>query len=576
MSRSFGRFVPMLALYLLASLTCGKDTSAPPLPDEPGPPTHIEGVWSYYEVVGNAQHNVSCTNQGTITIARDSADLTGTVHQTGTCIINGAYADNSGSAPITGNVGAATVRFEFADCMYHGDLFNTPRDSAAGTSSCTVGSLGTKITLTGTWFAIKGVDAQPPQVSGQLVPPAAAPPGDSMFVPGDTLRLTIHASDDHKLHWVGYRIGAPVNLHDSTFTTDTVFDDTVRVAVTGSWEGNTDVVVFARDAAGSATFLTIGTMRVLNGIRRPYQTSTLGAYAANVVYDSARNTLYLYEPDQASVVPLPLNTLTLGTPIALPMAALGLLDAGIDVVPSGDSLIVAIPDSGLGVINLTSGTATLTRVDSLNGVTNVIVTSNRHAFTFGSRDSAFYTYFGIVDRALATGTDTLRREIGINGHLSAMTQMTRSPDQSKIFVYSIGAPSCAYLYSVATDSFGACQSVATPAFTVASASTHGDTWLWGDLLLDDSLHAIGGAIPNITTTAFAGLSPDGGFAYQPRSYGYDKIAVPSGAVVEKVRVAFPHPLTRAIALPDGSRLLLFSNLTGTLTGAQSIICVTLN
>src|ERR1044072_4888570 len=104
MSRSFGRFVPMLALCLLASLTCGKDTSAPP-PAAPGRRTHMEGVWSYYEVVGNAQHSVSCTNQGTITIARDSADLTGTVHQTGTCIINGAYADNSGSAPITGNVG---------------------------------------------------------------------------------------------------------------------------------------------------------------------------------------------------------------------------------------------------------------------------------------------------------------------------------------------------------------------------------------------------------------------------------------------------------------------------------------
>src|ERR1043165_3701373 len=161
MSRSFGRFVPMLALCLLASLTCSKDTSAPPLPaapapDEPGPPTHIEGVWSYYEVVGNAQHNVSCTNQGTITIARDSADLTGTVNQTGTCIINGAYADNSGSAPITGNVGAATVRLEFADCMYHGDLFNMPRDSAAGTSSCQGGSLGSKITITGAWFAITG------------------------------------------------------------------------------------------------------------------------------------------------------------------------------------------------------------------------------------------------------------------------------------------------------------------------------------------------------------------------------------------------------------------------------------
>src|ERR1051325_10630127 len=176
MSRSFGRFVPMLALCLLASLTCGKDTSAPPLPDEPGPPTHIEGVWSYYEVVGNAQHNVSCTNQGTITIARDSADLTGTVHQTGTCIINGAHADNSGSAPITRNVGAATVRFELAACMYHGDLFNPPRDSAAGTSSCTVGSLGTKITLTGTWFPIKGVREHSALVRSDLNPNIAAPP----------------------------------------------------------------------------------------------------------------------------------------------------------------------------------------------------------------------------------------------------------------------------------------------------------------------------------------------------------------------------------------------------------------
>jgi hypothetical protein len=60
---------------------------------------------------------------------------------------------------------------------------------------------------------------------------------------------------------------------------------------------------------------------------------------------------------------------------------------------------------------------------------------------------------------------------------------------------------------------------------------------------------------------YAGIAPDGTVAYRPASYGYDKIALPSGAVLERVRI--PAPVTTRISVfPEGNRLFLWSDPIG--------------
>ena len=576
MSDRLKRYAPILAAVLL---TCGKDSAAP-LPDEPGPPTDVAGLWSYTAYLENTDRQIECHDEGRITISQDSADLTGPVTQAGSCNSEEGYFEYSGTGTLSGNVGAATVRLAFEGCSYHGDLFNTPRDSAGGTVTCTItGPLPVgRLSLTGTWFAIKGIEAQPPELTATIV----WPPGDQQyFVTGETFRLAIRASDDRKLHSVVYNIGPPMNLYDSVFTTDTVFTDTVEVVVPASWDGEADVLVRAHDAGGGGQFQNIGTLRVLNGIRRPFQSRNLIARAAGAVYDSTRNVLYVAQPESAQVGVLSLGSMTLGPRIHLPTAAVGYGTLGIDIVPGGDTVVVPLPDSGrIALLNRVSGTTTTVPIAGGLGATNLVVTSNRHVFALGSRDSAGFLFFGIVDHDLATGTDTLRRDVGQNGHLNATAQLFRSPDQSKVFVYSVGAPTCGYVYDVATDSFSACQTFGVAGDAVASATTNGSKWLWGNLLLDSALNVIA-TVPSLTgpwppVPMFPGIAPDGSVAYIPTTYGYDKVALPAGTVLERVRAYYwPYGLTRATVFAEGTRLLLWSDLQHGMPGMYRAIVVDL-
>src|SRR5437899_7490738 len=92
-----------------------------------------------------------------------------------------------------------------------GACSNSPPDSAAGSVSCTLQDNGQTFTLTGTWFAVKGIDLAPPTATGTVT----VPQGDILFVPTDTFQVTVAASDDRRVLWAGYRLGPPANVQDS-------------------------------------------------------------------------------------------------------------------------------------------------------------------------------------------------------------------------------------------------------------------------------------------------------------------------------------------------------------------------
>jgi len=562
----------VLALTLLTLTRCGDGTTAP-LPDEPGPPTPLVGAWSYEEHISNTQRRVACGNVGTLTIAQDSADLTGAVARHLSCLTtdgSGIGFEDHDTTTLAGNVGAATVRFNFGGCAYRGALYNTPRDSAAGTVDCTLSGarLGT-LQYSGSWYAIRGVEERPPTANGVIIPAAV---GDAWFVTGETIRFTRSAIDDRKLHKVGYHIWPPMNLADSLVTPPApTYTDTLQFVAQAGWDGASDVMVWAEDAAGSRNYNSIGTLHVVDGIRRPFQSRAFAAHVTDIAYDAARGLVYLAQPDSARVGVLALGTMTLGTPLAVPISPAA---APLDIVPGGDTVVAVVRDSAaLALLDRVAGARTTVPISGASAVSGVVVASNRHALVLGGADSAGFFFYGIWDHDLATGTDTLRRDIGLNGHVGAVTQLFRSPDHSKVLVYT-NSPACGYIYDAATGTFSGCLSGGLPSPGIATATTSGSRWLWNNLLLDDSLRVIA-TIPAITSDYIAGLAPDGAAAYVPTWYGYDKLALPSGTVLERVRVPWPFPLTRITVFPEGTRLLLWSDLVAPMTGMLRAIVVDL-
>ena len=540
-----------------AFVACGKDAAAPE-PDEPGDPTAIAGTWTYFEQIGNTQIQITCYDNGTIALSQNAHDLTGTVNQYGSCDGPGGSADNSGTGSMTGNVGAATVRFAMGGCDYRGDLFNTPRDSSAGTVSCTVdlGAPYGKKTFTGTWLAIKGTEALPPTVSGNITIPA----GDTVLVTGETVRITYTASDDWKLHWVGYRIGAPANVRDSVEFKGTTLNDTVQFVVPASWEGASTVTLFARDAFDHYTEFTPGHFRALDAVRRPYQTQSLGARAVDLVYDATRNVIYFAEPDSARVAVLSLASFTLGTPIPVPMPASGSFTMGIDIVPGGDTVVVALPGTQrLALLDRLAGTVDTIHIAGPDFLDNVRVTSSRKALVYGSGSGGGYSFYGIWEYDLTTATTTRRTDVGIGGNVFTAAPFERSPDQSKVVLLDKGT-SCGYVYNAGSGSFSSCSTFAFSPSALPIGTTTGDKWLIGGVLLDGSL-APYDTVPGIGLDDNVGMAPDGSAAYRPTAYGYDKISLPSGAVLERVRVTLP--VTRITVLPEGTRLFLWSDPGGT-------------
>jgi hypothetical protein len=287
---------------------------------------------------------------------------------------------------------------------------------------------------------------------------------------------------------------------------------------------------------------------------------SLGVRAADATYDPARNLMYFTEPDSARVAVLGLSTFTFGAPIHLPMIKHGLSLQGIDILPGGDTAIVALPDTAqLALLDRAANTVTISRMTGISSPQWLRTSANRKAFTIGQVDSAGFTFSVVVERDLATGRDSIRRDVG---HMNAAATLWGSPDHSKVLainVTSYPSPTCLYLYNAATDAFSSCSAPGFIPSPAATATTTGDKWYVGNLLLDGSLNLLA----TVGYKFNAGISPDGSVAYVPTWYGYDKIVLPSGAVLERARIQALGQVTalRVTVFPDGKRLFMWDGLS---------------
>ena len=295
---------------------------------------------------------------------------------------------------------------------------------------------------------------------------------------------------------------------------------------------------------------------MLDAIRRPFKTVALGAATTGLAYDVKRDAVYLPQPQNAQLAVLSLGSFTLQAPLSLPGAPTFEQHTGIDMVPGWDSVVVSrgylVGNPSLGVVNLVSGTDDSIQINGTEGVGDLQVVSTRKVFVFGqSTPSGGYVTFGIWEDDLVTGTQQRRTDVGLGGNVGVQAEIARSGDQTKLLAWDPNT-ACAQIYDVQSDAFSACKTLYFPLPAVPAGTASGDRWLVHNLLFDGALNLLATVLPSDPGPGT--IAPDGSAAYYPTLYGYEKVRLPDGVVLERVRI--PPNDARLTVLPDGLRLVL--------------------
>ena len=522
----------LLPLFII--LACRDDSLGPP----PPPGFDATGDWTYNDQVRDPNAGITCTNRGVFSFVVAATALTGQGNLVTTCSGPGGTATDSGMVSITsGMVSGSNITLQVDPCVYQGTLFSAGAQiRASGSVSCDIDVGGPVIRLRGSWNATYVVDATPPVVTASL----RAPAGDTVAVPGDTVTVTIHASDGRKLAFVGYAMTSPVVLRESTAVSGATADVVMRRGLPPAGLGSVHVTAFARDSAGFSTTTALPPLTIIDMLRRPTRALTIPAAVTDITLDTKRGVVYLayFGRRELGVVNIATGTFATSIVTTFPPRKL-------DMSVGNDSVIASVDSQpALGIVNLAANPHTLTivRVDSAysGGLSyradNVrAMANNKVMVTLAFRDQYSCCSAYHVDYDLGTGLSTRRVD-------SDHTQwLARSWDRT-VMVTAAGSstPVRARIYVAAADTFAAFRLVDIPVWLYhASADSTGTRFLLANALFDGGLNPLRA----FTDTAFAQgggtvLTADGATAYLATYNGYVKVRTADGAVLERVRLPF--------------------------------------
>jgi hypothetical protein len=385
----------------------------------------------------------------------------------------------------------------------------------------------------------------------------------------------VDATDNHRLGWVGYRIGQPVIAQDSFPATGTTGQFAFSGVVAPAWVGTPPLRVFVRDSAGNeATNDFPLQLRVLDAVRTPFRTAAGVAGIQDVAYDAKRDALYVMHTFSIDVLPLP--TMAYATPITTPE----LRGGHMDLTPSADSLVFAnqvVSDSVfvvLATVDLTQPVRSLQTVhlkravDTDNNPIETGVAAANKAFV-PIIDNSGNGEFDELD--FATQAQQRRSDAGDAGNIPTFTRLVPSGDRQHMAVVWDNR---GQIYSAVGDSFSGVATLPASALATgaASADQTGTRYLLSGYLLDQNLALLrtfdypsSPSFPN--TAVISALSPDGATAYFCQTVDGTtdralilKVRASDGVVLQ--RILMPALLSPLLALPDGLRLVGFARDNG--------------
>lgn len=367
------------------------------------------------------------------------------------------------------------------------------------------------------------------------------------FAEGDTIPLSVRTSGYVPMSWVVYTLGAPANVRDSVAVPAGGWvQHTVKIPVRAGWAGTPPLSVYVRGSVLASNVLSSAPdgLRIYPQRVRPVRSAATANPATDMVLDEARGLLYLSFWEKRVEV-LSLATMTFGTPIALPAGA-----AGIDLTRNRDTLLVALGNQTLGIVDL-ARPGSVTQVPLAPGGTamwavGVRVAANGKVLVTGNPVG---TYGQSVVEMASLGAG---QRVRTDAPSDAAPMNIRSPDRSRVF---FGSARCAIVYSSASDAFGPC--IATEPSGSWSSTPSGNRFARGYGVQDGSSGEVR-VFPHIWNGNYTtGISPDGADLYIGSSGGLTRARVSDGALLE--RIPLPAVANGTILFTGGGRYLLAVN-----------------
>ena len=475
--------VVCFALFLCACGSDGGTTLGPTNFD-------VSGDWYWEESPGDSTIGVYCADSGGVTVAQNGPRFTAAGLQAGYCSGPGGFQTFVDSFHVTsGTIDGTTVRFRVDPCPYSGTLYGSAPDSVAGTINCTAKEQGVTVHLTGTWRLLRDrPDRSPPTVTGSVT--GSFTP--NFYLLGDTLQVTVNASDERELRYVGYRLVGPASTAESVAVGGTTASHQFSLPVTAAMAGSSTLTIFARDRTNEA-MAGLGAVNSVAVHGRRARAVSLPSAAPDLVYDAKRARLYLSMFGMSQVAVLDPATGTLGTPITLPGVA-----GGLDVTPGGDSLLVALENRGsFAVVNLVGGAIDTVHLDfdpsMLSHPGSLEVAGDGQVFVVGTDRNISGAGAQLVSYDLGTGSQQRRLDVGAAGSLASYTVLVRDGDRSRVLLLEAGAccPVKGQVYDAGSGVFGASTSTISYSVVSISASLTGNRFLINDQLFAGDLSSAG-------------------------------------------------------------------------------------
>lgn len=396
------------------------------------------------------------------------------------------------------------------------------------------------------------VDLTPPVVQLQQVDGTSytSTIGGTFFV-GENIGFVPHVTDNHSLGAVVWHAtpgtdGDSIPIHGGT-----EWGDFPRaVPVRADWGDSVQFRWYAMDSLGnvSDTLTTPAhAFRVYPTMVRPSITDSVGGPIDGTVIDTARAAVYVLQGRQHRIMVLSLATLEPTGTIALSGQPVSF-----DMTPGGDSLVVALHDNTLAVVDLRQPTAAptliaLTAVDTLYQYpAQLRIAANDRAFVVMTAAEVYDD--SLLEVNFAAGTQRIRADAG-----GPLTGITRSLDQR---VLAVARDVCVERYDAATDTFGPCVAT-SPDVAVPAIDRTGQHFAIHLTAYDSSL------APLQTVQAYrdlsgwlvpSALSADGAYLYYGGAGEFIRARVSDGAILDRTVSGFS-PWEMHLS-PDGNSMLL--------------------
>jgi hypothetical protein len=369
------------------------------------------------------------------------------------------------------------------------------------------------------------------------------------FAEGDTIPLSVRTTARVPVSWLVYTLGAPVNVHDSVAVpSGGQYEHTIRIPTRAGWAGTPPISVYVRGSSSLASNVISsapGGPNIYPQRVRPVRSAATANPATDMVLDEARGLLYLSFWEKRVEV-LSLATMTFGTPITLPAGA-----SGIDLTRKGDTLLVALGNQSLGVVDL-ARPGSVDQVPLAPGGTAMWATGVRVAANGKVLVSAapVGTHGASVVEMTSSGTgQRVRTDAAAAG---VWTMAIRSADRSRVIFHNGGLPSCSIVYSAASDAFGSC--IGTEQSGTWSSTPSGSRFARGYGVQDVASGPVR-VFPFLWQGTYAsGISPDGADLYIGAYGGLTRARISDGALLE--RIPLPPVTDGRILFTGGGRYLL--------------------